>query len=77
VDVYHGGSRTTTCTAFSFAPGGRVLALASGSWSGSATGSVFINLAGFGKSGFSSDYSVVCTIPGFTGTLTGVHIDEL
>ena len=86
VDVYHKDTAfTTTCTAYSTAPSGdpfgdrfptNILAYASGSYRGLGTGSIFLNLAGLGRSGFTSDYVVMCTLSSGV-TLTGVHIDEL
>lgn len=77
VDVYHEGWQTTRCVGRSYRPGGSPLASTDVSWSGSGIGSVFLNLAGPGKSNFSSDYSVYCYIPlNLKGYVTGVHLDE-
>jgi hypothetical protein len=77
VDVYHAGWQTTRYVARSYRPGGSALASTDVSWAGSGIGSVFLNLAGPGKSSFSSDYSVYCYIPlNLKGYVSGVHLDE-
>lgn len=77
VDVNHSGYRTTTCTAYSYAAGGRLLGSRTASWFGISYGYVYLNLRGTGLSDITSDYSVVCTIDGSGQALiSGVHVKE-
>jgi len=77
IDVKHVTTQTTTCTAFSHAAGGRLLASNSGSFTGIGVGSIRIDVRGTGLSDFTSDFSVLCTIPGSgQGLLSGVHTNE-
>jgi len=64
VDITHFNStQTTSCSAFSFNDGS-LLASASQSWTGSGWHLFYLDLSGAGKSASTSNYSVICTIPG-------------
>ncbi len=76
VDLYHSGSLTTTCTAFSYDYTGGVLAAVTGAVTGPAFQELALDLTGVNKSNSWSDYSVLCTIPGGTAQIRGVDLLE-
>ena len=77
VDVFHNGTQTTTCAAYSINTNGSLLAAVSQPWTGSGSHKFAIDLTGTGKSNSWSDYSVLCTIPGDSrGVIHGVDLNE-
>ncbi len=77
VDIVHSLTRRTSCTAYSFNLKGALLASASQTWTGIGFHEFALNLNGLGKSNVASDYSVLCTIPGYSaGYILGIDVSE-
>ncbi|MGH8557668.1 MAG: hypothetical protein ACRESZ_09450 [Methylococcales bacterium] len=76
VDVKHNSSATITCNAYSKSYTGNFLASDSQTWTGSGFHEFALDLAGSGYSDLYSDYSVICLIPGYVGSVIGVDLSE-
>jgi hypothetical protein len=77
VAVMHSGTQTTTCTAFSHNNNGTLLGSQGQTKTGSGVQQFGLGLLGSNKSTTSSNYSVLCTIPGNGyGVVLNINVQE-
>ncbi|WP_295435580.1 hypothetical protein [uncultured Thiodictyon sp.] len=76
VYIRHDAFQDTQCVFVSQSRTGSILALGTQIWSGSGNGSIVIKIVD-GKSSFTSDYYLSCSIPGSAhGFITGIELLE-
>lgn len=76
VDVQHNVNISTNCTVYSYDKKGVYLGSTGANWTGTGFHEFALTL-GAGKSTSTSDYAVLCTIPGNgAGTVMGVDLKE-